>query len=1619
MSTLAFRLLEEAHGTRRGSAHEALIRRGTAQDEEPAELHVLLAGCCFGLHTRGAQAAAELLQRRAASLLSHASASSFSTDMPHNRAHLIEPELAVRLLLALTHSAEPEQAALGLAEVLKRHGLNARGRAAPGSAGAMRVHELPFGLRIRAIPLVGRMLGANLECMPIASCVLKNEPTHRKANAGNSRRERDTASLLSRLRLDMAAGALAPISGGCNVSKWCKGHGTASQTTAFCTRAVTLERLPPAAHGKSRRPQRDNAQTTLSIAQPLSIVPQPPRVVTHERGRRWVRPPDPPLSLVHSPPPRGLQPPPMPPVMGLQDTLAYNKSPLDEALAASRSVQKRRRRRSSTASNHDDDAGGVTGEGDMRPSSEVHPRSRRPQGLAAEDGSIAASAHSLLLHLQGLTTNRRAGVAPLKGVDVPLGAPPCSLHVAVDSAAARARALWELAERLRRGGWGAIGMALGAAVQARLTTCSRCLGEVPSLVRSRVFGAGAWVDRRTSKSAADHGATGTTGGWTLTELCTLVYSRGAINEQARLASIVLAAFMHAEEGPPRLNESSAAEAAPGAPCVGQSSEALTTEERLQSMPPSGDGLLLLQGLHVHLSSAGLLAASEERALCLALFRATARPWLQALGMGVFTADKRVFAAGRPFAEATGGGSASCQFSLLPSSFQQQVASLARECASCVLLLQTSAAARRYTGLMLELSGAPSGALHATTAYIDRAATAAASAFRLPTATKLALAGTRAEWARRHARAEGELRILADMYDAYDAAAGAAASAAAAERSAAIELDRALEEAWSLRAAAAARESQRKVRVALAEQLEYKAARAAEAAAADAAAMEEAEEIVRLAAAEVEVRKAALIARFEEQMRGAERRARLARWRAARSRSTPTRKVALRRALSSVFEENETSRTLMFSDKPEQGTSDVPAIQQQDETGDIVTAGEEGDSQPQESSMLCDTREDNESAVTEAVFCEEGSGGKVAAAGLTSPEMKHAHQEARLDTERVMSIKAFSPTASTDLVAPSEIARDMENAEGTAQVHEELMVAIDEEAIAAEAAAEMDAIERAKREAEEAEAAEAAAARELEAAKAAIDEGMSRVARANADLSAARRALAAIDALPLAEILASSGVAVRESLEAASGSAENSTRIYGDDATGGMQCSQGHFASALALEHATHDPRQLSLRPIGSDEFDGPRAAMVDMAHPTSVGTSAKCPVLAQEALSDTLDGNSANIPRPIELPVSVLLHDCVLSPLLATRSILGRAAVLYLKRECRLVPWLAALRRFLLGGDGNLMDGIAVELQNAFASGAVEAELAAQRGEAEAARCGRGAVAAAASKNQRSFVLQRALELAISRAEIAVSAGEIDCTSALRLDWSSRPQPVAVCAAAAETGQREAASRATETASAIVGAAGDVDAVHRIDAFDGISLVLQLPATLEDFLDTSQYQGVFQFALRLKRATLAHRSLYNQLNRASLGLPIPLDARHRLSLHTHSLGQLLRSFEQHALGSDDSWSVLCTAIEGAKFPAIIAEAHSDFVATVASRCAISNRGVSAVVGAILGLVVTLERDVMARLRAGGPPPGVGAGTLAAWEVVWRKMIDASRRQLALLCNALASSGSSFAPLVGAAFPATQ
>ena len=147
------------------------------------------------------------------------------------------------------------------------------------------------------------------------------------------------------------------------------------------------------------------------------------------------------------------------------------------------------------------------------------------------------------------------------------------------------------------------------------------------------------------------------------------------------------------------------------------------------------------------------------------------------------------------------------------------------------------------------------------------------------------------------------------------------------------------------------------------------------------------------------------------------------------------------------------------------------------------------------------------------------------------------------------------------------------------------------------------------------------------------------------------------------------------------------------------------------------------------------------------------------------------------------------------------------------------------GGDADFLDALCAELHAAVSSGSF----------------GDGA-------SPPPTTLQRALDLAITRADRAAEGEEAECAADLQLVWVSP----------SGSGWRTA------------------DALHRVDAFDGLSLALPLPRALHGVLDVAAYRAVFLFSLRLKRASLAVRSLWSVL-RPAFAAPVPPGALRRLT----------------------------------------------------------------------------------------------------------------------------------------------
>ena len=91
-----------------------------------------------------------------------------------------------------------------------------------------------------------------------------------------------------------------------------------------------------------------------------------------------------------------------------------------------------------------------------------------------------------------------------------------------------------------------------------------------------------------------------------------------------------------------------------------------------------------------------------------------------------------------------------------------------------------------------------------------------------------------------------------------------------------------------------------------------------------------------------------------------------------------------------------------------------------------------------------------------------------------------------------------------------------------------------------------------------------------------------------------------------------------------------------------------------------------------------------------------------------------------------------------------------------------------------------------------------------------------------------------------------------------------------------------------------------------------------------------------------------------------------------------------------------------------------YLGSVMRRCSAESGGapVSNVISAVLGLPLALQREVTVILdRASDPATGHSAGP--PQYAVLERLVEASRRQLALLCNALGGSSSAMSAIAAA------
>jgi len=728
-------------------------------------------------------------------------------------------------------------------------------------------------------------------------------------------------------------------------------------------------------------------------------------------------------------------------------------------------------------------------------------------------------------------------------------------------------------------------------------------------------------------------------------------------------------------------------------------------------------------------------------------------------------------------------------------FASHLAVAVAECVACVHLLRSSAASQRYVELAIAITSSEPVEGHRTHSGMDpttgiapttgtgmeratdphsqgetaatlteRAAAAAATAFSFPPPGGRALAAARAAWAARLRNGEAVLATISAMYARHEASTRSARAAVAAEQSASVALERALAAAWFEQAAARVRSTQRATFEGLGRQVDEKrAGRAAELAEAEAEAAEE-RRIALLAAKEMSVQKAALVAQYEAQIEAVDQRMRMARWRASRLSGTPERRARMDRALTPSAVEG----------------------------GGVLGAGARGREVSEAgweeavggTVVALEARLEEEA---EARFSDEASAFAYATPNEGARAVAATARAGALEAEVAATAGATATGCAagpgTDQTAGVPPFGDSVSASGHVGASSHLGAAPLGDSVGAS-----DHVGASSHVGEAAQADEAAAA-----------ELARRVEVARSDLDAAQRVLAALEggdaAFSPADLFGTSGPLAGDGGTPGGllGGAEGGSGAGGGGAGGGegadarVGVDEGApdalglaSASALSVDVPVDAPKEHAAgkatsrrasghsavapaRPStdvatdvsmnvstdvsgdvswnvsrdmsrdvsmdvsggvsrdvsrndtggstsrdGFSDIDVPRAASLPAAEPVEP------PARNDTGGSMVRNGSSAvsrhlSLPAadPVEPPASALLEACVSAPLLAARALLCRAAVLYLTKECALLRWLASLRRFLLGGDGDLLDCLAAELHAALVSGAIQAELGA------------------------------------------------------------------------------------------------------------------------------------------------------------------------------------------------------------------------------------------------------------------------------------------------------------------------
>ena len=223
---------------------------------------------------------------------------------------------------------------------------------------------------------------------------------------------------------------------------------------------------------------------------------------------------------------------------------------------------------------------------------------------------------------------------------------------------------------------------------------------------------------------------------------------------------------------------------------------------------------------------------------------------------------------------------------------------------------------------------------------------------------------------------------------------------------------------------------------------------------------------------------------------------------------------------------------------------------------------------------------------------------------------------------------------------------------------------------------------------------------------------------------------------------------------------------------------------------------------------------------------------------------------------------------------------------------------------------------------------------------------------------------------------------------------------------------AAAAAAAAVAAAREPpsELLHRVDALDCLCLDLPVDSPLTDILTPEVmggYRHIHRFVMRAQRASDALGALWRRLRSSAAperrggrattkraGLSTA-HAWHMLRLHVRELRHFVGLVQGHFIGGvcDSCWAELRDALARATSPGQARDAHAAFVRAATTHCLLHAQGREAghLVTSVLALALSLRREV------GDVDDGGGDEAGASWAV----LVDASRRQFALLLASLA------------------